>query len=244
LPLILIGMDGVIILRALSNGAYAALGVGVLAFVIMANISRLPTTWRSSVVILTTLSAIVVQATRNIWFDPLFSSFLTASGKDSTLTGRTYLWQRAEVLIEQRPWLGQGFQAFWRERNLEPEAIWDAMFVRNRMGFNFHSSIYELEVNLGYVGLALFGTVILFGAARLLIKQIMLEQTVTIFFACIILYDIVRFQFEALPLGIFAHNTLALYGALAHGLMVGSKRSRTAPKPHPDESPFDYHPYR
>ena len=43
-------------------------------------------------------------------------------------------------------------------------------------------------------------------------------RPVTIVFCGLIAYDALRFTFESLPLGVFAHNTLFLYAALAHGV--------------------------
>jgi O-antigen ligase len=56
---------------------------------------------------------IVVLATTPIWVDLVFDSILTASGKDSKLTGRADLWQVADRLIAQKPILGLGYNAFW-----------------------------------------------------------------------------------------------------------------------------------
>ncbi len=76
--------------------------------------------------------------------------------KDATLTGRTYLWAFAEQLISERPWLGHGYNAFWRQGNLEAEGLWRWGGIASRTGFNFHNAFVEMQVDLGRVGLIVF----------------------------------------------------------------------------------------
>ena len=84
--------------------------------------------------------------------------------KDSTLTGRTYVWGVARRLIAEKPWFGHGFSAFWRPGNLDAEGLWRYAGITSRSGFNFHNSTLEVGVDLGYVGMALFlGTLVVAG---------------------------------------------------------------------------------
>jgi O-antigen ligase len=46
-------------------------------------------------------------------FDWLVNSVFSTTGKSSTLTGRTYLWQLMYAEIEQHLWFGTGFGGFW-----------------------------------------------------------------------------------------------------------------------------------
>jgi exopolysaccharide production protein ExoQ len=81
-------------------------------------------------------------------------AFFTATGKDAGLTGRTFLWQRAAQLIAERPTLGYGYQAFWRQDYPEAEALWRYFKIATRTGFHFHDLYYEVTIELGLVGLA------------------------------------------------------------------------------------------
>lgn len=238
LSLFLIGLDVIIIVAARSAGAYAALTLAVVFFIGWAITSSWPIVARTAIMMSAAVFAIIAAITRNQWFPVVFERYLQMSGKDEGLTGRDYIWSRAEVLVSQRPWFGRGFASFWIEGDLEPTAIWDTMYVANHVGFNFHSSVYELLVYFGYVGLvgvvAIFGFYILLLARRLVLEP----HPITILFASLIAYDGLRFSFEALPLGIFAHNTLFLYGALSHAVgleFFGRKRPRRAhiPRPQP-----------
>uniref|UniRef100_B0T437 O-antigen polymerase n=1 Tax=Caulobacter sp. (strain K31) TaxID=366602 RepID=B0T437_CAUSK len=73
--------------------------------------------------------------------------------KDTTLTGRAYLWYRAQPIIGQKPVLGHGFQAFWTQGNEDAEGLWNWAKNKSRAGFNFHNTYIEMQVDLGMVGL-------------------------------------------------------------------------------------------
>jgi exopolysaccharide production protein ExoQ len=71
---------------------------------------------------------------------------------DSTLTGRTIIWDFAQYEIGRRPLLGWGYRSFW----LVPDspAITDAAGWVKTMP-NAHNGYYDTMLELGYVGLAL-----------------------------------------------------------------------------------------
>jgi exopolysaccharide production protein ExoQ len=87
-----------------------------------------------------------------IFQDTLFGHLLIVTGKDVTLSGRTYVWTRAAELISQNPLLGTGYGAFWIDGNPYAEGIW--AHGGGRGGINFHNLWYDTGVSLGYVGLA------------------------------------------------------------------------------------------
>jgi O-antigen ligase len=89
---------------------------------------------------------------------------LEALGKERTLTGRSVLWDFAVGLIEARPWLGNGFDAFW---NLGGGSAGEyVQHVLRQDIRNFHNSYLDITVQLGFVGLALAGLYLLFFAWR------------------------------------------------------------------------------
>lgn len=102
----------------------------------------------------------------------LHNAVLGAFGKDSTLTGRTYLWQQGLEIAQQTPILGEGFQAFWVQGFTRAELLWEQFYVPTRTGFHFHNTYIETMVELGYVGLFLLCVIILllfFGQLRRLL---------------------------------------------------------------------------
>lgn len=93
-----------------------------------------------------------------------FSNFvLNATGKDLTLTGRTELWAAALALIEQRPLLGVGYQAFWVQGHGDAEMLWYMFGIDSRSGFNFHNMFLSNAVEVGIIG-ALLQTGLLLAA--------------------------------------------------------------------------------
>jgi exopolysaccharide production protein ExoQ len=84
---------------------------------------------------------------------------LGALGKDSTLTGRTYLWEIAERTIAEHPWTGVGAQGFWRPEYGLANSITQHFDFPTYVGFSFHNSYLENGVNYGYPGY--WGTVFL-----------------------------------------------------------------------------------
>jgi exopolysaccharide production protein ExoQ len=70
---------------------------------------------------------------------------------DSTLTGRTIIWDFAQHEIDRKPFLGWGYQSFW----LVPgsPAVVDALGWVKMMP-NSHNGYYDTMLEMGYVGLA------------------------------------------------------------------------------------------
>lgn len=97
---------------------------------------------------------------------------LGAFGKDTTLTGRTYLWQEGLKAFQSSPWLGMGYQAYWVQGFSEAERLWDEFYIATRSGFHFHNTYIEVLVELGYAGLvliiAILAIVVFGNLARLL----------------------------------------------------------------------------
>nr|WP_249732257.1 O-antigen ligase family protein [Roseococcus sp. SDR] len=87
--------------------------------------------------------------------------FFDLIGKDSSLTGRTFIWDGVWHTIAARPLLGHGYAAFWLEnsrnvRSLAERVAWEVP--------NAHSGYLEVLLQLGWAGMALVG---LMGAATL-----------------------------------------------------------------------------
>lgn len=114
---------------------------------------------------LTALLAAAAAAWAILAFDfDVVGLVLEALGKERTLTGRSLLWDFALSLIEARPWLGNGFDAFW---NLGPGSTGDYVQHLLRQDVkNFHNSYLDIAVQLGIAGLLLAGFFLLLFAWR------------------------------------------------------------------------------
>lgn len=80
---------------------------------------------------------------------------LGAFGKDSTLTGRTYLWSEGLAAAANAPIFGVGYQAYWVQGFSEAERLWAEFYIGSRSGFHFHNTYIAAAVELGLVGLLL-----------------------------------------------------------------------------------------
>ncbi len=83
------------------------------------------------------------------------NSLLEAFGKDSTLTGRTWLWDLAWRTIDQHPWFGLGAQGFFRPELGAAHEVTRYFYYESYIGFSFHNSYLENGVAYGYPGLYL-----------------------------------------------------------------------------------------
>jgi O-antigen ligase len=79
---------------------------------------------------------------------------LEALGKDPTLTGRTDIWSAVLRRVEERPWQGYGYAAFWADKG------GPVGYVRNEVDWNAptaHNGWLELLLAFGWTGVLLFG---------------------------------------------------------------------------------------
>ncbi|TGV63220.1 O-antigen ligase family protein, partial [Mesorhizobium sp. M00.F.Ca.ET.158.01.1.1] len=82
-------------------------------------------------------------------------------GKDSTLTGRTYLWEQGWNAAMRSPILGVGYAAYWVQGFAEAERLWNEFYITTRTGFHFHNTYVEALVELGFTGAVLISLIML-----------------------------------------------------------------------------------
>ncbi len=80
------------------------------------------------------------------------NSTLNALGKDSTLTGRTWLWETAERVMAEHPLTGVGADGFWRSEYGLANSILRYFDYEEYVKFSFHNSYLENGVAFGYPG--------------------------------------------------------------------------------------------
>ena len=140
--------------------------------------------------------------------------------KDPTLTGRTYLWYRAHDVIQQAPLLGRGYSAFWLQGNIDAEGLWQYAGITDRGGFNFHNTVIDLRVTLGWLGVTVcFGVVA--AGLFLLVRRFVIRPTLPVVcWTSLALYEISRMAIESIAFQQFYHPTLLLFTALGMGVGV------------------------
>lgn len=120
----------------------------------------------------------------------LLDAILGIFGKDTTLTGRTYLWQQGIEAARTAPIFGVGYQGFWVIGFFDAERLWNDFFITNRSGFHFHNTYIELAVENGLVGLFLLGMVLfatLIGHLKRVLVQDDDPQALVLFAICALL---------------------------------------------------------
>jgi exopolysaccharide production protein ExoQ len=129
---LLLGAGGVVLSQ--SMGALVAMSIGLCTYPVLSVLRRLSLRLQVVVCIACVSLAgfVIVLLIANI--DAVSAAILAATGKDITLTGRTDLWRVGLEQIAERPWLGQGYQAFWQPGNPEAEHLWRAFGIESRTG--------------------------------------------------------------------------------------------------------------
>lgn len=97
-----------------------------------------------------------------------WQDILVLLGRDTTLTGRSDIWETVLEFIGRRPWLGYGYGAFWRNDAVEARAIWGMLFWTVP---HAHNAWLEVGLALGIVGMGLVSLLwlaALFRAVRIL----------------------------------------------------------------------------
>lgn len=118
-------------------------------------VSLAPVLRRAAIAVLLSASVAAALAAARLG---AFNAVLAAFGKDTTLTGRTYLWSQGLEIGSGNPAVGLGYNAFWTHGRPAAEHLWEAFYITSRTGFHFHNTLIEAYVGLGLVGVALVAT--------------------------------------------------------------------------------------
>lgn len=149
---------------------------------------------------------------------------LGAFGKDSTLTGRTYLWSQGWAATAQAPLLGVGYQAYWVQGFSEAERLWDEFYIGSRSGFHFHNTYIEVLVELGWAGFLLIAMLMLRIPFGLLMRLVSARDDPAAFVMFgIALMFLVRSFVEVDVINPYVVGSFLLY--YAAGLLASPRRS-------------------
>ena len=101
----------------------------------------------SSILLLLTFGFVVV-----VWIGNNAEFALAAIGEDITLTSRTAIWPAVIDAIQQKPFLGYGYEAFWRGLNGSSAMLSYA----NLTATHAHNGLLQLWLSLGFLGVGFF----------------------------------------------------------------------------------------
>jgi len=126
---------------------------------------------------------------------------LAAVGRDTTLTGRTQLWEYVLGMAAD-PLLGTGFESFWLGERVE--TIWRTYWWRPNQA---HNGYIEIYLNLGYAGLTLLGAVIVWGylkIAQTFPRHPELAKLKLAYFTAAVIYNLTEAAFKSFHVVWFA----------------------------------------
>jgi exopolysaccharide production protein ExoQ len=102
------------------------------------------------------LALVVAVIVLSIPNNTMVDDFLALVGKDSSLTGRTAIWEAAERVSADHPWFGVGIEGFWNPMTGIAQTLNENDSKAFGTKLSFHSAFWEVRVHFGFVGLALF----------------------------------------------------------------------------------------
>ncbi len=112
-----------------------------------------------ALVLAASVSTLVYSVTQgDLPFTSLIDAIYKATDKNTTLTGRTFLWQLMGAEIARHPWLGTGFGGFWV--GLDGSA--GALSRRLDWGppTQAHNGYIDVVNEIGIIGMAILATVL------------------------------------------------------------------------------------
>ncbi len=118
--------------------------------------------WKDTLLIPLLIAVILVVGSVSTMLVGNWEAILLGLGRDPSLSGRTELWQAALEKISERPWGGYGFRAFWQPQG-EATGIWQILGYEPP---HAHNGYLNTTLDLGLVGLSLFGLSLLITYVR------------------------------------------------------------------------------
>jgi O-antigen ligase len=150
LTVTLMVIAGAVVVATRSAGSLVTLAAVLLIYSAIAALR-----WRPATLTITGVGALlIVIPTVYLALDNL-DAVTAMLGRNATLTGRAELWRFTVANIAKSPALGYGYRAFWNVSSQE------ATRIRGVIGWEAptaHNGYLDLLLDLGFVGLFLYGT--------------------------------------------------------------------------------------
>jgi exopolysaccharide production protein ExoQ len=214
------------VMAARSAGALLGLAMGLLPLLVLSPLVSAGRPLRAWLTGAVALSLVVVALNLRAIMTAMIALGAQTFDKDPTLTGRTYLWYRAYDLIHEKPILGRGYFSFWLQGNIDAEGLWRYAGIVDRSGFNFHNTLVDLLVTVGWLGAGVLIVTVLIGAVALIRRFIGRPTLPLVFWIAILLYELARTPIETVGIQPFYFSTTLVFAAL--GVALGRL---AAPRP-------------
>ncbi len=132
-----------------SRGAWMIEGMVLVCYAALYVLKRFRPSSRSLLLFGSVMVTVAATVAAWIYF-PLIAEIVD---RDSTLTGRTAIWQQVWVAVLKHPILGYGFAAFWQ--GVKGES-YNVILALRFVVFHAHNGFLEIWLELGAAGLLLF----------------------------------------------------------------------------------------
>jgi O-antigen ligase len=146
--------------------------------------TTLSSVFRRRGVLVAGVAALLFFAVFTVFFAP---DLLSRIGRDPTLTGRTAIWNQV-LALSGNPIVGTGFESFWLGPRLQQ--MWSLYWWHPNEA---HNGYIEVFLDLGWVGVALFGMLVLTGLRRILAsvhQQTEAAELMLAFFVAALIYNL------------------------------------------------------
>lgn len=205
----------VFMIAANSATALVLSGLGVLAmtaiWLFWQPVARVRHLRSFILILLAAIVGVIVMSILAMPTNTLVDDFLASLGKDSTLTNRTIMWEAGNRVADEHPWLGLGFEGFWRPETGVAQTLNELDHKPPGTGLSFHNSWIEIRVALGYVGLVLLIVAVGWSYLRTLTGWFKSQGLASSFFLTIATAILISSFTESLILGTFDTFVLLFY---------------------------------
>ena len=225
------GMELYVVIAARSAGAMLGFALAMAVFALLLALRPIGALLRATGTFFLGLLLVFAALNHRALSSAMIDAGTRFFDKDMTLTGRTYLWQRAYDLINETPWLGRGFRSFWLQGNPDAEGLWQYAGILSRDGFNFHNTAIEVLVHLGWVGLIVYGAVVIVALGFLIVRFLVRPNLFVCFWLSVLIYELVRMPIESIGFTEFYFSTVLLFMAMGSGFAAPRGRSFAVPVP-------------
>lgn len=202
-PLLIIGLCLQLVLLVASSSltAQVMFAAGLFSAFFLGGLLRICV--RNAVFLLVAVVPIVALMVASVDSES-FTSLLALLGKDPTLSSRLPIWESLVPYIQQRLWLGWGYEAFWDIASTPARIIEFRLHFRP---FYAHNGLVELWLGLGLVGITVFA--VLWARHLLLVCRLLYMHPNNQFYAISIALIIVLTGLNLSENTILARNNIA-----------------------------------